>query len=179
MCVAGVQVHWTLVDNESSINIYTLEPWDGGRSQNDISSHISGNYRGSLGPHQSPSSNHSACGTRRGPLPNENLTNFVIVDLPSNYNAIPRKPMPHELKAITSIYHYCMKFSTYCGAEIICKNQYNVNYAKPQIYMIGGEQNARHREAKLKRPIVTDLSEIGISEKHRWKPIDDLSTLQW
>lgn len=54
----------------------------------------------------------------------------------------------------------------------------NVDLTKPHIHMLGNGQNVRAREVRLKRPIVADLSENGITEKHRRKSMDDHLTFE-
>lgn len=95
----------------------------------------------------------------------------MVVELPSNYNAILGRPILHELKAAMSIYHYCIKFASPYGTEIVQRDQpkagaYNVDLPKSQVNMLNDKQDARAKEARLKRPIIADLSKIGITERH-------------
>lgn len=71
-----------------------------------------------------------------------------------------------------------MKFFTSYGVGRVHGNQaeasaYNVDLSQPQVCMMREEQNTGTREARLKRPIVADLTEIGITAKHRRRPLDD------
>lgn len=102
----------------------------------------------------------------------------MVVDLPSNYNAILGRLILHELKVATSIYNYYIKFPALYETEIIRGDQVkaracNVNLPQPRINMLNDRQNDRAREAMLKRPIVVDLSKIGIIEKYRKRPTND------
>ncbi|KAL2541216.1 Uncharacterized protein Adt_02194 [Abeliophyllum distichum] len=63
------------------------------------------------------------------------IADFVIVDLPSNYNSILGRPILHELKAAASIYHYAIKFPTPHGVGIVQGSQLvarscNVNFPR-------------------------------------------------
>lgn len=48
---------------------------------------------------------------------------FLIVDFPSAYNAIMRRPMLNKMKAITSTYHLLMRFRTKEGVGEIRGDQ--------------------------------------------------------
>lgn len=102
----------------------------------------------------------------------------MVVDLHPNYNAILGRPILYELEVATSIYHYCMKFPTPYRVGIACGDQVearacNIDLPRPHICMLENEQNARARKERQKKPIMVDLSEINITEKHCRKPVDD------
>jgi hypothetical protein len=48
---------------------------------------------------------------------------FLIVDQPSAYNAIFGRTAQAELKAVTSIPHFCMKFLTEVGVGVVRREQ--------------------------------------------------------
>lgn len=176
---AGEQVHRTLVDNGNSINILHTRTL----RQMEISERYFQPYPTKLqgfsrDPIQAQGQIALLVELYEAPRQRRILADFVVVDLPSNYNAILGRPMLHEVKVVTSIYHYNMKFSTPYGVRIIRENQLearacNIDLPKLQIHMLGSEQHVRAKEARLKRPIVADLAKIGISEKYCQKPMDD------
>ena len=53
------------------------------------------------------------------------VTEFLIVDCPSAINGIIRRPLLKALKAVISIYHLTMKFSTTEGTRQVQGSQYN------------------------------------------------------
>ncbi|KAL2497070.1 Retrotrans gag domain-containing protein [Abeliophyllum distichum] len=104
MPVSGVNVHRTLVDDGSSVNILYLRTF----KQMDIDAqHVrpfpkplqgfTGDYVNSKG--------QIALVVELGlpPCHRRIIADFVIVDFPSNYNAILGRPILHELKAAASI----------------------------------------------------------------------------
>ncbi|XP_018479333.2 uncharacterized protein LOC108850265 [Raphanus sativus] len=52
----------------------------------------------------------------------EKLTEFLVVDLPSSYNAIMGTPWINSMRAVQSTYHLCLKFPTPHGIETIWGN---------------------------------------------------------
>ncbi|XP_022846276.1 uncharacterized protein LOC111369020 [Olea europaea var. sylvestris] len=120
MMVAGVKAHRTLVDNGSS--------------------GFSGDPIKTLG--------QIVLSVELGEAPHQRriLADFVVVDLPSNYNAILGQPILHELKATMSIYYYCVKFPTPYGTGIIqgvqaAARACNVDLPRPQVNMLRNKTN--------------------------------------
>ncbi|PON38880.1 hypothetical protein PanWU01x14_309060 [Parasponia andersonii] len=54
------------------------------------------------------------------------MTQFLVVNCPSAFNAVLERPTLRELRAITSIYHLTMKFQTQHGVGEVRGNQYDV-----------------------------------------------------
>ena len=52
------------------------------------------------------------------------ISNFMVVKGRSSYNAILGCPTFVAMKAVTSIYHLCRKFSTPCDVRVVRGNQY-------------------------------------------------------
>ena len=63
-----------------------------------------------------------------GDYPKESciMTNFLVIDQPSAFNAVLDRPSLKVLKAITSIYHLLMKFPTPNGVGQVRMNQEEV-----------------------------------------------------
>ncbi|PON52662.1 hypothetical protein PanWU01x14_207720, partial [Parasponia andersonii] len=53
------------------------------------------------------------------------MTQFLVVDCPSAFNAVLGRPTLRELRAVTSIYHLTMKFPTQHGVGEVRENQYD------------------------------------------------------
>ena len=124
--IANNNVHKMLIDNGSSIDIIYLDAYKRmGLTKSDLSPTTSPLY-GFTGNHMIPK------GTVKlavivGDHPKEStvVTEFLIVDCPSAVNGIIRRPLLKALKAITSIYHLTMKFSTVEGTGQVRGSQYN------------------------------------------------------
>ena len=52
------------------------------------------------------------------------MSNFTVVKGESSYNAIFGRPTLVAMKAVTSIYHLCLKFPTPRGIGVVWGNQY-------------------------------------------------------
>ena len=52
------------------------------------------------------------------------MSNFIVVNGKSSYNAILGRPTLVAMKAVTSIYHLCPKFPTPRGIGVVRRNQY-------------------------------------------------------
>ena len=52
------------------------------------------------------------------------MFNFMVVKGRSSYNAIIGRPTLVALKAVTSIYHLCLKFPPPCGIRVVRGDQY-------------------------------------------------------
>ncbi|XP_022875750.1 uncharacterized protein LOC111394222 [Olea europaea var. sylvestris] len=172
MMVAGVKVHRTLLDNGSSVNILysrTLRQLETSiRYLQPYPRKLQGFSRD---PIEALGQIFLIMELGEAPHQRRILVDFVVVDLPSNYNAILGRPILHELKAATSIYHYCVIFSTPYGIGIIQGDQAtamacNIDLPRPQVNMLKSRTNTQAEEARPKRPIIANLSEIGITEKN-------------
>ena len=53
------------------------------------------------------------------------MSNLLVVDYPSSYNAVIRQPARKALKAITFIYHLTMRFATTEGIRYVRGSQYD------------------------------------------------------
>ena len=51
------------------------------------------------------------------------MADFLVIDQPSAFNVVLGRPSLRELKAITSIYHLLMKFSTTHGVGEVKRDQ--------------------------------------------------------
>ena len=51
------------------------------------------------------------------------ITEFLVVDRPTSYNAIIGAPWLNSMRAIPSTFHLCLKFPTPCGIETIQGNR--------------------------------------------------------
>lgn len=116
--VSRVKVHQTLVDNGSSVNILYSRTL----SQLELSKHYLQPYSRKLqgfsgDPIEARGQIVLVVELDEVPRQRRILANFMVPDLPSNYNVILGRPIFHELKATTSIYHYCTNFSTPYGIE--------------------------------------------------------------
>ena len=60
-----------------------------------------------------------------GEYPRESyvMTDFLVIDQPSTFNAVLDRPSLRALKVITSIYHLLMKFPTLNGVGQVRGNQ--------------------------------------------------------
>ncbi|KAL2481572.1 Ribonuclease H [Abeliophyllum distichum] len=92
------------------------------------------------------------------------IADFVIVDLPSNYNAILGRPILNELKAAASIYHYAIKFSTPHGVGVVRGSQLvaricNINFPRVGVdtLRLDTEFPARKSVDELDEDTVEDL----------------------
>ena len=52
------------------------------------------------------------------------MSNFMVVKGGSSYNAILGRPTLVAMRAVTSIYHLCLKFPTPRGVGVVRGNQY-------------------------------------------------------
>ncbi|KAL2533146.1 Reverse transcriptase domain-containing protein [Abeliophyllum distichum] len=160
MPVFGVNIHQTLVDDGSSVNVLYLRTF----KQMDIDArHVR-------------------------PFPKRIIADFVIVDLSSNYNAILGRPIQHELKAATSIYHYAIKFSTLHKVGVVRESQLvarscNINF--PQVGVdtlwVDSEFPTRRSVDELDEDTVEDLGRLDPrSNLREWKtePVEELEQIE-
>ncbi|KAL2486295.1 Uncharacterized protein Adt_31051 [Abeliophyllum distichum] len=142
MLVSEFNIHRTLVDDGSSVNVLYLRTFKEWRLTNDI-----------LPPYQ-----------RRI------ITNFVIVDLPSNYNATLGRP---ELKVTASIYHYAMKFSTLHGVGIVRRCQTMARSCNITFLGLGVNMLHEERRRPYMRSDQNELKEELVEELRRLDPRSD------
>ncbi|KAL2461595.1 reverse transcriptase [Abeliophyllum distichum] len=142
MPVSGVNIHRTLVDNGSSVNVLYLRTF----KQTDIDArHVRPFLKalqGFTGDYVDPKGQISLV-VELGlpPCHRRIIADFVIVDLQSNYNAIMGRPILNELKAAASIYYYAIKFSTLHGVGVVRGSQLvvrgcNINFSRLGIDML-------------------------------------------
>ncbi|PON76854.1 hypothetical protein PanWU01x14_031740 [Parasponia andersonii] len=115
------------------------------------------------------------------------MTQFLIVDCPSIFNAVLGRSILRELRAVTSIYHLAMKFSTQHGIGKVRGNQYDArtyynNYLKlaakdmtPRTMMVQLQDKTsneasikdldpREIDAEVKTGLIKDLEDLSIDK---------------
>ncbi|XP_074317913.1 uncharacterized protein LOC141654442 [Silene latifolia] len=114
------EVRKILVDTRSSVNLIMLETLKGtGFSENDLAKKavplvgFSGKTKHSLGEIVIP--------TYAGGVNKQER--YLVIDGTSTYNVILGRPWIHEMKAIPSMYHQCLKFPTPWGVQEIRGDQ--------------------------------------------------------
>ena len=118
--VANKTVHRVLVDNESSTDIIFVSAFDkmgiGRERLKPINTHLRGFSEEKVLP---------LCSIQLvlilGDPPCQATTTarFLIVDAPSTYNMLLRKPSLNAIKAIPSAYHMMIKFPTVSGVGMV------------------------------------------------------------
>ncbi|KAL2492255.1 Uncharacterized protein Adt_27883 [Abeliophyllum distichum] len=164
MPVSEINIHRTLVDDGSSVNVLYLRTF----RQMEINVRHVRPFTKPLqeftGDYVNPKG-HIALVVELGPIPCQRriIADFVIIDLPSNYNAILGRPMLHELKAASSIYHNAIKFFTPHGVRIIRGSQMvarncNVTFLRVGIDVLQEELSGQDsRSAELNKEPEEDL----------------------
>ena len=61
------------------------------------------------------------------PKRSTSMSNFMVIKGRSSYNAIIERPTLVAMRAVTSIYHLCLKFPTPRGVRVIRENQYEAH----------------------------------------------------
>ncbi|KAK3003346.1 hypothetical protein RJ639_019863 [Escallonia herrerae] len=84
------------------------------------------------------------------------MLDFVVVKVPSAYNAILGRPALNRLQAVVSTYHLKMKFPTEHG--------------------IGGERRPNYSSSVLQALIIEDLRED--TKMQRGEPVEDLTSIE-
>ncbi|XP_074314118.1 uncharacterized protein LOC141649325 [Silene latifolia] len=114
--MASCTVRKVLVDTGSSVNLIMLKTIENmGFSEKDLQKKtiplvgFSGETPNSLGEIVIP--------TYAGGINNQ--VRYLVIDGPSTYNVIPRRPWLHIMKAVPSTYHQCVKFPIPWGVEKI------------------------------------------------------------
>ncbi|XP_074300130.1 uncharacterized protein LOC141631344 [Silene latifolia] len=118
--IGNCEVRKILVDTGSSVNLIMLETLKGMRfSEKDLATKevtlvgFSGETKHSLGEIVIPT---YANGVNK-------QVRYLVIDGPSTYNVILGRPWIHEMKAIPSTYHQCLKFPTPWGVQEIRGDQ--------------------------------------------------------
>ena len=188
--IGNMNVHRTLVDNGSSVDILYLKAYE----QMGIGLH-------KLTP--TPTPLYGFTGDSLIPVGSVNLAltvgtypriatvmaNFLVVDCPSAFNAVLGRPTLKELRAITSIHHLLMKFPTSNGVgeargcQSDARECYNNSLRtagkskKPEQALVVSEQrpvstgpmsedlDPRQLEDEPKTGPVEDLIEVAVSEQ--------------
>ncbi|XP_074301152.1 uncharacterized protein LOC141632505 [Silene latifolia] len=114
--IGNCEVRKILVDTGSSVNLIMLETLKGmGFTEKDLAKTVvplagfSGKTKHSLGKIVIP--------TYAGGVNKQ--VRYLVIDGPSTYNVILGSPWIHEMKAIPSTYHQCLKFPTPWGVQEI------------------------------------------------------------
>ena len=111
--IRKMNVHWTLVDNGNSVDILYLRAYE----QMGLGLHqltptpipLYGFIGGNLTP---VGSIKLAMTVGTYPRISTVMANFLVMDCPSAFNAMLGRPSLNELRVVTSIYHFLMKFPT-------------------------------------------------------------------
>ncbi|XP_074299127.1 uncharacterized protein LOC141630160 [Silene latifolia] len=118
--IGNSNVKKILVDTGSSVNLIMMETLKGmGFTEKDLAKKaiplvgFSGETKHSLGEIIIP--------TYAGGLNKQVM--YLVIDGPSTYNVILGRPWIHEMKAIPSTYHQCLKFPTPWGVQEIRGDQ--------------------------------------------------------
>ncbi|XP_074277842.1 uncharacterized protein LOC141601454 [Silene latifolia] len=159
--IGNCKVKKILVDTGSSVNLIMMETLKGmGFTEKDLAKKaipsvgFSGETKHSLGEIIIP--------TYAGGVNKQ--VRYLVIDGPSTYNVILGRPWIHEMKAIPSTYHQCLKFPTPWGVQEIrgdqeeAKDCYKVAL-KPtteQTVLIGSECRGKIRE-ELVRLLRTNI----------------------
>ncbi|XP_074305901.1 uncharacterized protein LOC141641124 [Silene latifolia] len=120
LLIGNCEVRKILVDTGSFVNLIMLETLKGmGFTEKDLSKKVvplvgfSGETKHSLGEIVIP--------TYAGGVNKQ--VRYLVIDGPSTYNVILGRPWIHEMKAIPSTYHQCLKFPTPWGVQEIRGDQ--------------------------------------------------------
>ncbi|CAA7019565.1 unnamed protein product [Microthlaspi erraticum] len=143
-----------LIDTGSTVNLIFLETLD-----------RMGVEQESIKPTSRPLTGFTAeytysCGTVRLPVyvgGISKLLKFIVMDKPAIYNAILGTPWLHEMKAVVSTFHQCVKFPTPSG-----------------IYTLRGDQRVT-RSCFLRERKLRTASSFMIAEPSNQPPREDLS----
>ena len=117
--VANNNVHRTLVDNKSSVDILYFQACERmGLKVSDLKPSPNLVYS-FIGDSVAPLGVISLPMTPLGEYPRQScvMADFLVIDQYSAFNAVLRRPSLKELRAITSIHHLIMKFPTLRGVD--------------------------------------------------------------
>ncbi|KAL2512318.1 Retrotrans gag domain-containing protein [Abeliophyllum distichum] len=92
------------------------------------------------------------------------IADFIIVDLPSNYNAILGQPILHELKIAASIYHYAIKFSTLHGVGMVRGSQLVARSCNITFPRVGVDMLLANPELPARRSDMDELDEGTVED---------------
>ena len=108
------------------------------------------------------------------------MTDFLVINQPSTFNAVLDRPSLRALKAITSIYHLLMKFPTPMGVEKIhgnhseareCYNQAVKKVSRPR------QMNIVDQRPPSEGSLDDTIDPRSPDEKATTGPIEDLVDL--
>ena len=109
--IANCLVHRVLIDIESSVDILFKRPYDKLNLKNPCCNNCTTPLYGFTGDSLMPVGSHRLpVIIGEAPLQLNLMTEFVIVDTPSAYNAILERPFLVENRGVLSIYHNVLKF---------------------------------------------------------------------
>jgi hypothetical protein len=139
MMIGNYNIHRILVDNGSSADILFLPAFEKMKIEQKRVAPAPTPLVGFTGEKVLPVGTISLPLTA-GSAPREKtvMTDFLVVDRPSAYNAIVGRPTLNKLMAVTSTYHLKMKFPTEHGTGIVKGNQrearqcYNLSLKEPR-----------------------------------------------
>jgi hypothetical protein len=189
MNVTGVQIHRTLVDNGSSVNVLYYQTLRQMAIEDKYLQPYPRKLQGFSGD-TVEARGQIVLSVEFGEPPCQRriLADFIVVDIPSNYNAILGRPLLHELQAATSIYHYCLKFPTPSGPGIIRGNRdearaCNVDLPRPLVGVLKGQHWERdgmpRPEVDVTRSIdsCTDLLDPRLKVRGG-EPVEELDAIK-
>ncbi|GFS42838.1 hypothetical protein Acr_00g0081980 [Actinidia rufa] len=87
----------------------------------------------------------------------EQMTEFIVVDIPSPYNAIVGRDWLHRMKGVASTLHQAIKFLTPRGEEAIYGNQ----VAAKQCYLATVSTKAAMKEVQMIEEDIEVLEDVG------------------
>lgn len=117
-------MHRILVDNNGLVNVLYKQVLDKMEIKNLAVKLVNTSFLGFLGSLIMPVG-EVIPPSSKGELPVRvtEMTKFLVVDHPSAYNAIIRRPAIHNFRAVPSSYHVVMKFPTRWGVGSAKGNQ--------------------------------------------------------
>ena len=125
--IGNMNVHWTLVDNASSVDILYLGAYEQmGLWQHQLTPTLTLLYR--FTGDNLTLIGYIKLAMKMGTYPQIStvMANFLVVDYPSLFHAVLRRPILKEIRAVTSIHHLFMKFPTPNGIGQVQGYQSNV-----------------------------------------------------
>ncbi|KAL2479481.1 Uncharacterized protein Adt_32447 [Abeliophyllum distichum] len=175
MPVSGIDIHRTLVDDGSSVNVLYLRTFE----QMEIDArHVKpfpNPLQGFIGEYVNLKGHIVlVVELKLPPFHRRIIADFIIVDLPSNYNAILRRPVLHKLKVAASIYHYAIKFSTSHGVGIVRGSQLVARSCNITFLRVGVDMLQAQPELPARRSNMDELEEGPVEDLGRLDPRLDL-----
>ena len=118
-------VHLCLIDDGSSVDILYLDVLEKMRISPQSLRSAASPLHGFTGDSIfSEGSIELAVSFGEEPMKSTTISNFMVVKGRSSYNVILGRPTLVAMRAVTSIYHLCLKFPTPGGVGVIRGNQY-------------------------------------------------------